>query len=109
MKYLQTISLTSIGAGGGTKEATWAPETAVRIRKIFMTERAAAQTRNIHAYITIGDVPITKPTAPVKVFGEDEETGLVLDRDLPAGTKLYIKLTNQLTAAVDVDVVLVVD
>jgi len=108
MRYLQNLPFTGL-ATGASAEATWSPETDVKIRRIMVTERASGELSNIHAYITIGDNPITKPTVPCRVFGANKEQALEANIDLVKGTKLYVKLTNGTGGTVNVDVVLEIE
>jgi len=108
MRYLQNLPFTSLAAAASA-EQTWAPETDVRIRRIYMTERGNGELRNVHAYITVADNPITKPTVPCRVFGENKEQGLEVNIDLVKGTKFYVKLTNSTSGTVNVDVVLEIE
>jgi len=75
----------------------------------MVTERANGEIRNVHAYMTVGDTPITKPTVPCRIFGENKEQALEANISLIKGQKFYVKLTNSTSGAVNVDVVLEIE
>ena len=101
MKYVKTLDFGSI-AGGSAAEQKWTPEEDVHIKRIIFVERSAQSLANVDAYIKFGEDVLTRPSAPAQVFGQDPVYAIVVDRDVPKGLDVYIKLQNNGTSAVNV-------
>jgi len=102
----KTLNTGDIPAGG-YKEVEWTPDRDIIIRKGLLNERADKSLSNVQAYISIADVPYTKDFVPARAIGTDLEYCWKPNLPVPKGAKIYIKLTNSRTDAVNVDVVFV--
>jgi len=104
IEFYKTISISV--AAGTTGEGKFKPPIDVKIGKIMATERAAANLENVFGYIEIAGKVFTKEPMPLACFGCDYETALPVEKDLPSGQLFYIKITNNLTTGINVDIVL---
>ncbi len=104
LKYLVTRSIGTIAAGG-TGEDTWTPDEDVHIKRIYIVERSDQSLSNVDAYVKIGEDVLTKPSAPASLFGQDKVYAIDVDRDVPKGMTVYVKLQNNLSSSINVVVV----
>ena len=104
LRFFKTFDLGTITAGGNA-EASWVPNTDVHIHRIFFVDRDGLSLQAVDAYIKIGEDVLTHDSAPASLFGQDPLVSVTVDRDVPKGTQVYVKVTNNDT--VDHKIVLV--
>jgi hypothetical protein len=100
----KTLNTGPISAGGYA-EVEWTPDRDVRIKAVVLNERSGASLNNVQVYISIADVPYTKDYAPASVIGTNLEYCWKPDLPVPKGARIYAKLLNSGSSAVNVDVV----
>jgi hypothetical protein len=100
----KSINTGSISAGGYA-EVSWTPDTDIRIKAMVLNERSNAALNNVQVYITIADVPYTKDFVPASTIGTNLEYCWKPDLAVPKGARIYAKLVNSGSSAVNVDVV----
>jgi hypothetical protein len=92
-------------AAGGFAEVAWTPDTDIRIKAVVLNERSGASLNNVQVYIAIADVPYTRDFVPASVIGTNLEYCWKPDLPVSKGARIYAKLVNSGSSAVNVDVV----
>jgi hypothetical protein len=100
----KTLNTGSIAAGSYA-EVDWTPDRDITIRKVLLVERTDKSLSNVQVYITIADTPYTKDFVPGKAIGTDLQYCWKPDLLVPKGAKIYIKIVNSGSSAINVDVV----
>ena len=103
LKYIRAFNKSV--ADGGYAEIDWTPDEAVKIRRILINERSGADLYNVQVYLSTPSMTITRDFAPATYFTADFQKNNVLDLDVPAGAKIYMKITNNSGGAINVDVI----
>jgi len=88
---------------GATGEGEWSTDKAYIIKTIMATERTAQNLRNVLLFLKIGDRIVFEDVVPVHQLGETLDKALALEKEVPEGTRIYLKITNKLTVDVTVD------
>jgi hypothetical protein len=105
-EIFKSLNTGSISASGYA-EVNWTPDRDIVIKKMLLNERGDASLANVQVYITISDVPYTKDYVPGTAIGKDLEYCWEPNLAVAKGAKIYVKITNSRTAAINVDVVFV--
>jgi len=100
----KSINTGSISDGSST-EKEWTPDTDIVIKKMLLIERSDYSLSNAQVYISIADVPYTKDFVPASVIGQDPEYCWKPNLRVPKGAKIYVKITNHVGVAINVDIV----
>jgi hypothetical protein len=100
----KSINTGSIAAGSYA-EVIWTPDTDIRIKAMVLNERSNASLNNVQVYITIADVPYTRDFVPASTIGTNLEYCWKPDLAVPKGARIYAKLQNSGSSAVNIDVV----
>ena len=103
LKKLRCFNLGTI-ASGGSKDKEFSPPEDWHIRRIFISDRNAQSLTDVLAYIKLGDELITDDYAPAHLFGSDPLVALEIDKDVSKGTTIYVKMTNNKSSDVDIDI-----
>jgi len=105
IRWWATLSV-SAAANGGSGSVSYVPTEDVLIKRIFCTERAAQNLQNVFCEITFEGEDLTKGAMPMAIIGSDSETALPIDKVLHKGNSIVFDVTNYLSTAVTVDIVL---
>jgi len=100
----KTINTGSITAGGYS-EVDWTPDRDIVVRAVVFNERSDKSLSNVQAYIAFADIPYTKDFVPARLIGTDLQYCWKPDLTVTKGTRIYVKLTNSSSEAVNVDIV----
>ena len=100
-KSLNTGSI----ADGSYAEKEWTPDRDITIRKVMLNERGGASLNNVQVYLSIADVPYTKDYVPATAIGTNLEYCWKPNLAVAKGAKIYIKITNNTGAAINIDIV----
>jgi len=92
-------------ADGSYAEKDWTPDRDITIRKVMLNERGGASLNNVQVYLSIADVPYTKDYVPATAIGTNLEYCWKPNLAVAKGAKIYIKITNNTGAAINVDIV----
>ena len=103
LKYLRTFNKSI--ANGSYAEVEWTPDEAVKIQRILINERGGTSLDNVQVYLKTPSVTITRDYAPAVYFTNDYQKNLPLNLDVPAGAKIYMKITNSTASDINVDVI----
>lgn len=103
LKYIRAFNK-SVSASSYA-EIEWTPDEAVKIQRILITERSGTSLANVQVYLSTPSMTITRDYAPALYFTNDYQKNLPLNLEVPAGAKIYMKITNSGTSAIDVDVI----
>ena len=99
----KAINTGSIAAGSYAEKA-WTPDRDIVIKKILITERSDQSLSNVQAYISIATEPLTKDFVPASVIGQDPEYCYKPNLKVSQGAKIYVKITNSSSAAINCDI-----
>jgi len=107
--YIKSINTGSISSGSSvTKD--WSPDSAVKIKYIFLVDRNKTDLAASQFWIEFGSGNVfTKDYAPCSIFGNSKLNGLELDVTVPTGSKITMKVTNGEGTTINVDIVFVVE
>ena len=100
-KSLNTGSISD----GSYAEKEWTPDRDIVIKKMLLVERSDYSLSNTQVYISIADKPYTKDYVPGSVIGSDPEYCWKPNLKVPKGAKIYVKITNNVGTAINVDIV----
>lgn len=103
LKYIRSFHETV--SAGGYAEIEWTPDEAVKIHRLLITERNGASLNNVQVYLSTPSMTITRDYAPALYFTNEFQRNQPIDLDVPAGAKIYMKITNNTASAIDVDVI----
>jgi len=103
LKKLRCFNSGTISSGSYW-EKEFAPAEDWHIKRIYISDRSAQTLTDVLAYIKLGDKLITDDYAPASIFGADPLVALEVDRDVAKGTSIYVKITNNKTTDVNIDV-----
>ena len=108
LKKLRCFNSGSIAAGASW-EKQFAPNEDWNIKYILFSDRGNQPLTDVLTYIKLGEDLVTDDYSPASIFGSDKLTALDIDKTIPTGTPVYIKVTNNKTAAIDIDVCFVLE
>ena len=100
----KSLNTGSISAGSYA-EKEWTPDRDIVIRKVMLNERGGASLNNVQVFIQIADVPYTKDYVPATAIGTNLEYCWKPNLPVAKGAKIYIKITNSTSSAINVDIV----
>ena len=103
----KTISMTV--SATTTSEETWSPEAKYTIKNLMVNERSGTSLNNVHLQILIAGTPIMRDSIPLANVGDTINKALPIERTVPSGTEVRFKVTNNLSSAVTIDLVLVLE
>jgi len=103
LKYLRVFNK-SVSAGSYA-EIEWTPDEAVKIQRILINERSGADLYNVQVYLSTPSLTITRDYAPAIYFTNEYQRNLPVDLEVPAGAKIYMKITNSTASDINVDVI----
>jgi len=106
IKYIKCFNTGSL-SDGASKEITWSPTEDVTIHKILLRERSSTTLDNTQVYIKVAEEVYTRDFAPASILTGHVNQVPELDIKAPAKSVVYIKITNNEGAAINVDVVLI--
>jgi len=102
LKKLRCFNSGTISAGSYW-EKQFAPPEDWRIKHIWLSERSGANLYNAQIYIKLGDDLITDDFAPARHFHLESRNPVEVGRDVPKGTNIYVKVTNNESSDINVD------
>ncbi|MBW2559866.1 MAG: hypothetical protein JRE40_03305 [Deltaproteobacteria bacterium] len=105
VKWWKTLSI-SAAANGGEGEDEYVPTEDVKINVVMATERSSQNLANVFAEITHEGYDLTLGPIPCAVIGSDQETALRVEKILHRGNSFHVKIVNNLTVDVTVDITL---
>jgi len=100
----KTLAFGSIAATSYAEEE-WTPETDIIIKKVIANEQSGAALNAAQLYLSIADVPYTKTYVPLSVIGNTPEYAWKPDLRVPKGARIYAKVYNAGSSAVNVELI----
>jgi len=104
LKYFKSFNTGSISSGSYA-EVEWTPDEDVQIEKILLVERSGTSLNAVTVYIMVGSDVWTKDFVNATVFEGEYNQLFPVNRSVPKGQKIYVKITNSGTSAVNIDVI----
>jgi hypothetical protein len=104
LKYFKTFNTGPI-SGGNYVEIRWVPDEDIQIDSILLTDRSGGSLNAVTAYIAVDSDVWTRDYVNAVVFTHDYQTIFPVNRSVRKGQTIYIKLTNNGTTTVNVDVI----
>jgi hypothetical protein len=108
IRYFKTMNTGSI-SDGSSSEQSWAPDTDVHIKYLFISERSGVTLDSTKIWISVGGNVRTLDFAPAIVFGHSLPFAIPLDWDVAKGTNITVRVTNNEGAAINVDLCFAVE
>jgi len=102
--YWKTLNTGDI-SNGSYAEKEWTPDRDIIIKKVMLIERSDYSLSNAQVYIAIAGVPYTKDFVPGSVIGQDPEYCWKPNLTVSKGSKIYVKITNNVGLTINVDIV----
>lgn len=103
-RYLNRVI--SVGAGASVVDR-FIPEKPLKYKRLMVSERSGASLSNVHLQILIAGVPFMRDTIPLSVVGPTYERGLPLEFE--SAGEIQIRITNNTTSALTIDLVFEVE
>lgn len=107
LEYIKTLELTV--PAGGSAEDTWTPDADVHIKRMYVIGKGVSDLSNIELYIKVAEDVITRPQVLAELFKPSNQYVPEIDRDVPKGSKIYVKAENGGTSDVTIQVIFVVE
>jgi len=108
LKFIRAFNTGSIAAGD-SYEKEFSTYERWKLKHVILLERGGGSLYNVQFYLKIGEDVITRDYAPAHIFHPDSRYIVEINKDVEPGTPIYFKLTNSESAAINVDVVFVVE
>jgi len=102
--YWKTLNTGSI-SNGSYAEKEWTPDRDIIIKKMMLIERSDYSLSNTQVYISIAGETYTKDYVPGSAIGQDPEYCWKPNLTVSKGSKIYVKITNNVGSAINVDIV----
>lgn len=103
---LKFYVLSKTVAASDQETTYFAPETAIRVKKILVTERSGASLNNVFIDMDIQGTKITKQPIPAALLNYPWNQAVPIEFDLPKGVKLNFTIKNNLTSSIDIDIII---
>jgi len=103
LRYIRAFNTGNI-SDGAYKEIEWKPTEKVHIKWITISERSSKTLDNTQIYVSIPGWVFTRDFSPGLLWGHSQPYLLPFERDIEAGTRVYVKVTNNEGETINVDV-----
>jgi len=104
VSYFKTLNTGSISTGSYA-EKEWTPDRDIIIKKVMLIERSDKSLSNAQVYISIAGRPYTLDYVPGSAIGKDPEYCWKPNLTVTKGSKIYVKITNNVGSDINVDIV----
>lgn len=105
-EYRYLTRTISVGATASYTDI-FIPEKPLKFKRLMVSERAGAALNNVHMQILIAGVPFIRETIPLSVVGSTYDRALPLEFE--TGGEIRIKITNNTSTAITLDLVFEVE
>jgi len=104
VSYFKTLNTGDI-SNGSYAEKEWTPDRDIIIKKMMLIERHDYSLSNTQVYIAIAGRPYTMDYVPGSVIGQDPEYCWKPNLTVSKGSKIYVKIINNVGSTINVDIV----